>query len=198
MQKLVAGWSLQAGASALEGERGRQHLVSHSRCGCAALTGHCFREPQNPAWPKDIGNTGDIFPPTFPHVAFSVHQPSSSENVRHSVSSGCKKKHLFFHFKNDLVETRLFPWFSVVWLGLKQFSCPFSKRQTRHPRTEECSRAGAGRCLVWMPGRQLVRLQHWGTETTAFEREKITSAAPFTLLTLFALHEWLLGWHVVG
>lgn len=43
-----------------------------------------------------------------------------------------------------------------------------------------------------------MRLQHWGTETTVFEREEIVSAAPFTLLTLLALHEWLLGWEAVG
>lgn len=51
--------------------------------------------------------------------------------------------------------------------------------------------AGAGGCLVWMLDRRLMRLWHWGTETTAFERKKIISAAPFTLLTLFALFAWM-------
>lgn len=78
------------------------------------------------------------------------------------------------------------PCFAVVWLGLKHSSCPSSKHRQGGQGQRSTPFAGAGECLVWMLDRR-----HWGTETTAFEREKIISAAPFTLLTLFA-------WMIIG
>lgn len=82
------------------------------------------------------------------------------------------------------------PWICITWLFLNDSSCLFSKKKTQWLRMEERSQS------LWeswrVPGLDAadangeLKLQPW-------RGNKIIAAAPFALLTLFALCDWFLA-----
>lgn len=95
----------------------------------------------------------------------------------------------------------LCPCFSVVWLGLKPSSCPFSKIQTRWPRlgTAPCACVGEGGCLVQIPGSWLMGLMTLGNwNYSLWKRKDHLCCSLYTVdLTSFAL-AWIVTWLACG
>lgn len=76
--------------------------------------GTALETPQNPSWPKEIINTGDIFPLPFPYIVFFSASAQFFGKHKALCLFWVQKEASSFYFKNDLVEMRLYPCFSVL------------------------------------------------------------------------------------